>query len=290
MNGERSLNRAPAPDHGLGAQRLVRAAREHWPEFVIEALGLGLFMLSACAFTVWIEHPGSTLRQALDEPWLRRTLIGLAMGATAIALIYSPWGKRSGAHLNPSVTLTFARLGKIEPADALFYIAAQFAGGVAGVIAALGLFGMNVIADPAVCYVVTQPGSSGVAVAFAAEMAITFGLMLSVLAMSNAHALNRYTGLVAGALVALYITIEAPLSGMSMNPARSFASAVTADMWNTLWLYFVAPPLGALAAAQLYLKLKGKSAVLCCKLHHENEQRCIFRCRYGAHTTSTPAC
>ena len=64
---------------------------------------------------------------------MRRGLIGVAMGLTAIALIYSPWGKRSGAHMNPSVTLTFWRLGKIKSIDALFYIVFQFLGGWVGV-------------------------------------------------------------------------------------------------------------------------------------------------------------
>ena len=96
----------------------IRALATHWPEYLMEAVGLGLFMISACAFTVLLEHPASPVRQALSDPWLRRLLIGIAMGLTAVLLIYSPLGKRSGAHLNPAVTLTFWRLGKIETWDA----------------------------------------------------------------------------------------------------------------------------------------------------------------------------
>ncbi|WP_300338662.1 aquaporin [Accumulibacter sp.] len=258
------------------------ALRQHWPEYLIEAAGLGVFMVSACLFVALIEHPASPLPQLIADPALRRLLIGIAMGLTAITLIYSPWGKRSGAHLNPAVTLAFFRLGKIAPWDALFYVLFQFVGGVAGVAVAALLLHAPVLAHPAVNFVATLPGEQGAAVAFVAEVAISFGLMLTVLFVSNSPRVNRYTGLVAGALVALYITIEAPLSGMSMNPARSFASAVSAQQWTAIWIYFTAPLFGMLGAAAVYVRLKGAAAVLCCKLHHDNGQRCIFRCRYGA--------
>jgi aquaporin Z len=259
----------------------VRALARHWPEYLMEAAGLGLFMVSACVFVLLLEHPASSVRQAFDDAWVRRALIGLAMGLTAIALIYSPLGKRSGAHLNPSVTLAFLRLGKIEPWDAVFYIAAQFIGGALGVLLVAEVAGMMLIGDAAVNYAVTLPGAPGRWVALCAELAISFGLMLMVLTVSNRRALNRYTGLFAGTLVALYITFEAPLSGMSMNPARTLASALPADVWSDVWIYFVAPPLGMLLAAEVYLLWRGEGSILCCKLHHENDSRCIFRCRYG---------
>lgn len=262
---------------------MIRALQRHWPEYLIEAAGLGLFMISACVFVALLEHPSSPVRQALDDPLLRRALIGLAMGLTAIAIIYSPWGNRSGAHMNPAVTLTFLRLGRVEPWDAGFYVLAQFAGAVMGMLVSSLLLGQPVLAAPSVNFVVTVPGGHGVLGAFVAEVFITFVLMLTILLVSNQRALNRYTGVVAGSLVALYITVEAPLSGMSMNPARTFGSALAADLWTAIWIYFTAPPLGMLAAAEVYARWRGHGAVLCCKLHHENDQRCIFRCRYGQH-------
>jgi aquaporin Z len=255
--------------------------RGHWPEYLMEAAELGLFMVSACLFVALIEHPASALRHALEDPLARRFLIGAAMGLTAIAIIYSPLGKRSGGHFNPAVTLTFFRLGKIAPWDALFYVLAQFAGALAGVALSALLLGRAVLADPSVNYVATVPGEQGTAVAFVAEAAISFGLMLVVLTVSNKRHLNRYTPLFAGTLVAAYITLEAPLSGMSMNPARTLGSALPGEIWDALWIYFTAPPLGMLLAAELYLRTRGAGAVLCCKLHHENGERCIFHCSYG---------
>ena len=258
----------------------------HWPEYALEALGLGLFMLSACAFTALLEHPASMIRQALPDPFVRRALIGVAMGLTAVALIYSPLGKRSGAHLNPAVTATFWRLGRIGTLDAVFYVLAQFAGGTAGVMLFALLAGDAIVADASVNYVVTVPGMSGRLVAFACEALISAGLMYTVLAVSNRPSLNRFTGLFAGSLVALYIAFEAPLSGMSMNPARTWASGFSAHVWTDAWIYFLAPPAGMLLAAEVYLATRGASAILCCKLHHDNDSPCIFPCRYHA---ATPA-
>jgi aquaporin Z len=180
----------------------MRAAlTHHWPEYLMEAAGLGLFMLAACLFATRLEHPASPVYQAISDPILRRLLKGLAMGLTAISLIYSPWGKQSGAHLNPSVTLTFWRLGKVASWDALLYIVAQFAGDMTGVLLAAWVLG-HALAHPAVHYVATVPGASGVAVAFLAELVISCVLMTVVLTVSKTSHLARLTGLWAGMLVA----------------------------------------------------------------------------------------
>jgi aquaporin Z len=124
--------------------------------------------------------------------------------------------------------------------------------------------------------VVTVPGISGVALAFLSEVGITFVLMGTVLVVNNTPRFARYTGLFVGQLVFLFITFEAPLSGMSLNPARSFASAYISENWNAWWVYFTAPPLGMLIAAEAYVRLVGVRKVFCAKLHHENSYRCIF--------------
>jgi len=241
----------------------------------MEAALLGAFMVSACLFGALYEFPNSPVHQAIASGFLRRILMGMSMGLTAIAIIYSPWGKQSGAHINPSVTFTFFRLGKIKTWDTLFYICAQFAGGVLGVLLVARFFGVE-LSHPAVRYVVTLPGPHGMWVALLAEFVIAFGMMSVVLYFSNHHRLDRYTGLFAGLLIATYITLEAPFSGMSMNPARTVSSAFSAELWTGLWIYFTAPPLGMLSAAELYLWRNGRIAVKCCKLHHNNDKRCIF--------------
>lgn len=258
---------------------MLEALKRHWPEYLMEAAGLGFFMISAGFFGTVLEYPGSPINQAISSPLLRRLLMGIAMGLTLITIVYSPWGKQSGAHLNPSFTLTFYRLGKVNGWDTFFYVVSQFVGGIVGVLLIAALLGSS-LREPPVNHVVTA-GSFGVIVAFVAEVIISFFLMLMVLNITNRKNLNRFTGLFAGALVATYITLEAPFSGMSMNPARTLGSAFPAQYWTDIWIYFIAPTLGMLMAAEVYVRAKGLRSVLCAKYNHENNKRCIFRCNYG---------
>jgi len=252
---------------------MIASLRRHWPEYLIEAWALGVFMVSAGVATTLLERPGSPLHLAISDATTRRALIGAAMGLTAIGLIYSPWGQRSGAHMNPSVTLTFWRLGKVSNWDAAFYILAQFAGGTLGVLLVKALMD-DAFTSPPVAYIVTIPGPYGAAAAFAAEFGISALLMTVVLGVSNS-VYARFTGVAAGILVALYIAIEAPISGMSMNPARSFASAFPAGQWTSFWIYLTAPVVGMQCAAWWYGAGRRSRSVACAKLQHSATQRCI---------------
>jgi aquaporin Z len=179
--------------------------------------------------------------------------------------------------MNPAFTFTFLRLGKVAPWDAVFYVIAQFAGGIAGILLMFPV-AAGLMAHPSINYVATLPGPSGVQVAFLSEAFISFVLVTVVLVFTNkSHVLARWTGVVAGLCVAAFITFESPLSGMSMNPARTLGSAFVPHLWNSLWIYFTAPPLGMLVAAEVFTRLKARIA--CAKYHHQNGFRCIF-CEY----------
>jgi aquaporin Z len=261
LTGVQTSGTAIAKQHGG-----VEALRRHWPEYLSEGAAFGTFMVSACVFGVLLTE--------IAGEFARRLAGGIAMGLTAVAIIYSPLGKRSGAHMNPAVTLAFWTLDKIAGFDAIFYIAAQILGGLAGVITG------GLIVGPALAqvdYVATAPGPHGAWIAFAAEFGISCVMMSTVLRVSNSRRWSRYTPIVAGCLVAMFITFESPLSGMSMNPARTFASAAPSGIWTAFWVYLIAPPIAMLTAARFYC-----GRVFCAKLHHHNSQRCIFRCNFGA--------
>jgi aquaporin Z len=252
----------------------ARALRDHWPEYAIEGWALGTFMVSAAVFSTLFDYPGSPVHRAIADPDLRRLLVGVAMGLTAIGLIYSPWGRRSGAHMNPAVTLTFLRLGKVRGWDAAFYVASQFIGGALGVLLSLAVIG-RAFALPPVNYAATLPGPAGVGGAFAAELAISTLMMLVVLTVSNTPRIEKLAGICAGILVAAFITFEAPLSGMSINPARTFASALPGGLWSHFWLYVLAPLAGMQLGAVLHELRTGPRGTACAKLNHATDQRCI---------------
>jgi aquaporin Z len=267
-HGARALRRRD----GLSA---VASLALHSPEYLMEAAELALYMFLTCAFATLLQHSASPVRHFIPNVIARRAAMGLAMGLTIVAIIMSPWGKQSGGHFNPAITLTFYRLGKAEFWDFWFYVAAQFLGAIGGVCVARYVL-HGALGDDAVSYAVTVPGVFGRSVAFVAELTISFILMITILVVTNRARLERYTPFFAGSLIAIFITFETPLSGMSTNPARTFSSALHAGYWQALWIYFVAPTLGMLVAAEVYLRAWGGAAPYCGKLHHSNNKRCIF--------------
>ena len=229
----------------------LEALRAHWNLYLYEAAELAAFMLFACLCTVLLFHPAVT---PIHNPTLARALMGISMGATAVAIIWSPWGKRSGAHFNPAISLTFFRLGKIGPYDTVFYVIAHFLGAIAGV-GLSALLAPHSIAAPSVNYAVTVPGIGGTPAAFAAETFMSALLMIVVLVTSNIARLAPYTTPIMGILIANYVFFFAPVSGFSINPARTVGSAVFAHLYTSLWIYFVAPLLGMLTSAEVYIRL-----------------------------------
>jgi aquaporin Z len=262
-----------------GTPSAADSLRLHWPEYLMEAGEAALYLFSACAVATLLWHPASPVQPYLPSDAVRRILMGVAMGATIIAIVLSPWGKQSGAHFNPALTLTFYRLGKVALCDAVFYCAAQLSGAVAGVaLASLALQGAP--AHKAVHYAATMPGVYGDTIAFAAELIMSFLLMTAILFASNQAVLAPYTHYFAAILAAIYIAFESPLSGMSTNPARTFGPALFASYWHALWIYFIGPPLGMLGAAEVFLLAREGNGPYCAKLHHSNDKRCIF-CHSG---------
>jgi aquaporin Z len=242
----------------------------------MEGSELALYMFLTCVFATLLRDPASPIHQLISSPILRRAIMGVAIGSTVVAIVTTPWGKQSGGHFNPAMTAAFYRLGKVAFWDAVFYGIAQFTGATAGV--ALATFVMRSGPENnAIRSAVTIPGVYGSAGAIIAEVTISFILMITVLVISNHVTLARYTPYFVGVLYAVFITFETPFSGMSMNPARSFGSAFHAAYWRAIWIYFVAPTAGMLAAAEIFLRVRGGVAPHCAKLHHTNGKRCIFR-------------
>jgi aquaporin Z len=254
------------------------ALKAHWPEYLMEAAGLGIFMISACVVDALLEYPLSQVHQTIRDPIVRTILRGLARGLTAVGLIYAPWGKQSGAHFNPAITLTFWWLGKVRAWDGCLLLHRGAVPRWSGGGLADGGTARPVSSGPPVEYAVTVPGAAGQAIAFLAELLISFGLVLEVLIVSNTRRVARFTSLCAAALMALCLMVERPYSGMSMNPAHTLASAAPAMIWTGLRLYFAAPLLSMVLAGQVYLLSFGR--MYCAKLHHDNDKRCIFHHGY----------
>ena len=221
-------------------------------DYCYEGLGLGIFMFSAGFFDALIDSPNLPIRQHIHSALIRRFFIGITMGLTALYIFNAPFGKKSGAYINPAVTLVQYRLQNIDRKDAFFYMLFQFMGGTLGMY--LVYLAMPVlISSPAINYIVTQPGTTGTAIAFIMEFIISFFIISTVLFTSDNKHLAKYTSLFVAILITLFITFEAPYSGMSMNPARTFSSAIISNQWKVFWLYCIAPIGGMLFGERIFV-------------------------------------
>ena len=246
-----------------GIIQLKASFRKNWKHYLQEALGLAIFMISACFFGALLEGKDAPLHLVIQNNFFRTVIMGIMMGSTALFIFYSPWTSPSGSHINPAVTLTFLRLGKMCHWDAAFFILFQFIGGTMAVYIMQSLIG-PVLTYPPVNSVATVPGKAGVWPALAIEFIIAFITMSMVLFTSANDHLKKYTRIIAGCLVCVYVIIAGPISGFGMNPARSFASALPAHIWTASWIYMIVPLVSMLCAAEFFILVKKtkSSAVL----------------------------
>lgn len=250
-----------------------------WP-YLAEFVGV-MILLSVGLSAVTIDFAaGSPVPGWIPDPLVRRLLTGAIFAGTGTLIVYSVLGRISGGHLNPAMTLAFLRAGKVRPGTAAGYMLAQVGGALAG--AALVRLAWGDLAT-SVGVGATTPGASGPLVAFVAEVVMTFLLVTLVLRMVGDPRLARYTGVAAGVLVTFLVTVVAPISGTSLNPARSLGPAVVAGVYTDLWLYLVAPVVGALAA--VWLLMRAARPIPCAKLYHTDDFACHFPdCAYRALT------
>jgi aquaporin Z len=247
-----------------------------WRELVAEFAGTALLLAVGLSVVVVDFAPGLPVAGAVTDPDLRRLVTGLLFAATATALVYSPLGRISGGHFNPAVTLAFLHLRKITWPGAVGYAIAQVTGAVLGAYLVVLVWGRDATS---VDVGATLPALGGPLAALAAEIAMTFALLLLVLTFVDRPRLMPFTAAAAGVLVVVLAFFGGPVSGTSLNPARSLGPALAADIWTWLWIYLLAPTVGALLAA-LYYGWRHET-VACGKLIHDSAYTCRFLdCRY----------
>jgi len=243
-----------------GLTQLKASFKKNWKLYLMEALGLGIFMVSACFFGGMLEAKNSALHLAIPNAFARSLIMGVLMGCTALFIFYSPVTAPSGSHINPAVTITFLWLGKMCRWDAVFFIISQFLGGTVAVFIMAALMGGTLTESP-VNYVCIVPGNTGIAAAAITEFIIAFVMVTMVLFTSANGSLKKYTRVFASCLVCIYVIVAGPVSGFGMNPARSFSSALPANTWTAFYIYIPVPVAGMLTAAKVFRLIKKKTAL-----------------------------
>jgi aquaporin Z len=251
--------------------------RRNLSAYFSEFAGTAIMLFIGVSAVAFMWGPGSPV-PVVPNGALRRLLTGIMFAGGATAVVYSPLGQISGGHINPAVTLAFWRLGKVPGRDAVIYVVMQFAGAFLGAWAAGVAWGHL---TTGVQYAATVPGEGYTwAGALAAETLITFLLVFLIFVCVNKPKIAPKTGILAGSLVALLVMIEAPVTGTSLNPARTLGPAILAPNYAALWVYFVGPVAGALLAVAAFTGQWGKQTV-CAKLYHTEKYPCPFdSCSY----------
>lgn len=239
----------------------------HWKEWAAEGAGTGILLLGGLSAVCLDFGKGSPMPGLLPSASLRLLLTGLLFAGTGSSVAISPLGRLSGAHLNPAVTLAFWSSGHVSRSDVLGYLTSQVVGGLVGVGVLRLLWGRIAIS---VQDGRTTPhtGVSSLA-AVGIEALLTAVLILAIFAFTSSAKTARWTPLALWIVIALLVWRGAPYTDCSMNPARSVAPAVVSGIYSSLWIYLIGPPLGALAAAQLFVRAPLGLRPVTAKLFHD---------------------
>jgi aquaporin Z len=244
----------------------------HWRIWGAEGAATALLVAAIVLAAAVTLGPGSAVAEALPGRGARFLALGLIVAPVVALISVSPLGRLSGAHTNPAVTLGFWVLGRVSRQDVAGYVAAQFVGGVAGTALARAVLTERTAAS--IGGAVTHPAVTA-PLAIALEVGMTGALLLPIFAFVSDERLARRTPLAIMPLLAILIWLGSPLTGASLNPARSAGPALVFGDVADLWIYLVAPPAAALLVAALWRlgPMEPKTA----KVFHDSRYPCSLQ-------------
>jgi glycerol uptake facilitator-like aquaporin len=232
---------------------------------VFELVLTSVLLFGVVSIVRWVIGP-SPISRTIPGIHAELWIVGVAVAILLAGLILSPPGRASGGHTNPAISLAMWRFGVFPGAGVIPYTIAQLLGSVLGVIAARGVWG-HVVAEPQVVYAALQPGPGwSTWELFATE---AFGMAVIVFLVGLCLAVQRLTPFVpwiVGALVGIGIAVLGTATGGSLNPARQFGPAAASGQMRFLWVYLLAPMVGAAVAAWLRQRMQFRQKVLTHKL------------------------
>lgn len=244
-----------------------------WPLFASELAGTAVLVLAGLSLVIVMFGDGSAMLRLVPGEGTRRLITGFLFGTIGGSIALSPVGRVSGAHINPAVTFGFWLMGKLDARVALGYVLAQLGGAVLGAVPLLtwGAMGRSV------AFGATLPGPGyGTAAVLAGEAVTTFALIAGLCVFLGIRELRRFTPALMPFLYGVMVFLEAPISGTSTNPARTFGPAVLSGEWQSWWIYWVGPAIGTVAAivACSFLAVRVEVAKL---YHFSSDRGGVFR-------------
>ena len=220
-----------------------------WKVLGAELMGTALLISIGLSIVIFDFGKGSPMVDILPSAAGRRVITGFLFGTTGALIAISPLGKESGAHINPAVTFGFWLMNLMKTSHAVGYVLCQLIGALVGASLLLGWGVMGA----SVAYGATTPGSSyGILPALLGELVTTFALIFGLFVFLQHRLLRKFTPALFPPLYAIMVWLEAPVSGTSTNPARSFGPEVISTDWHGWWIYWLGPLLGSLLAVAAY--------------------------------------
>jgi aquaporin Z len=243
--------------------------------FISEFFGTALLLLAGLSIVIFMFGSGSPMAQLIPAVKVRQAITGFLFGSIGASIALSRIGKISGAHINPAVTVVFWLFRKIEGRLAITYILAQLTGAVVGCLPLL-LWGRM---GHSVDFGATLPGEGyATHIVWLGEVITTFTMVSLLVIFIGFRGIRRFTPFMFPFLYAIMVPLEAAISGISTNPARSFGPAVISGQWGGWWIYWLGPLTGAILASLACSLLAKRIAIA--KLYHfdsESEGDALLR-------------
>ena len=244
-----------------------------WPMFVSELVGTALLVLVGLSLVILMFGDGSPIPRVLPGEGWRRLITGFLFGTTGALIALSPVGKRSGAHINPIVTLAFRLMGKLDLRTTLGYVVAQLSGAMLGALPLLAWGAMG----RSVAFGATLPGAGyAIETVLLGEVITTFAMVTLLAVFLGFRRIRPFTPALFPPLYALMVYVESPISGTSTNPARSLGPAVVSGAWEGWWVYWVGPLVGSIAAC-LACSMLAKRITVAKLYYFDSDRDRLFR-------------
>jgi glycerol uptake facilitator-like aquaporin len=251
------LDQSPGPPNKPERVSYGRLARDSVFEFILTSV----LLFGVVSIVRWVIGP-SPISRTIPGIHAELWIVGAAVAFLLTGLILSPPGRASGGHTNPAISLAMWRFGVFPGEGVIPYTVAQLLGSVLGVAAARGVWG-DVVTESPVVYAALQPGSGWSTWRLFATEALGMAVIVFLVGLCLAvQRLTPFVPWIVGALVGIGIAVLGTATGGSLNPARQFGPAVVSGQTQFLWVYLVAPLVGAEVAAWLRSLLQYPRKVL----------------------------
>ena len=244
-----------------------------WAALRAELVGTAALVLAGLSLVILMFGAGSPIPDLLPSEGWRRLITGFLFGTTGASIALSPVGERSGAHINPIVTLAFRLMGKLDLRTSIGYVVAQLAGCILGSLPLLAWGAMG----RSVAFGATVPGEGySVGAVLLGEVITTFAMVTLLCVFLGFRRIRPFTPAIFPVLYAVMVYAESPISGPSTNPARSLGPALISGQWDGWWIYWVGPVVGSVAAC-IACSVLAKRITVAKLYHFDSDRDRLFR-------------